>query len=78
MQRKHRVLSGIALAMAWLLTDAAPWITEQVMPEPRGRWIPTVPDFVAAVESAFAGALTLGVLALCAWLMFAGGGKQRR
>lgn len=71
MNSTSRVVSGVALATAWVATKAAPRIADLVMPEPSSR-MPQVLAATGALEFAFAGALTLGVLALCAWLMFGG------
>lgn len=83
-QRPIRVLLGGFLAVAWVLTDAAPWISDRVMPDynPRGedRHRPEVVQAYAdetAREAILAGTLSLVVFALCLWLVFGKPWKER-
>ena len=76
-ERAIRVPLGVILATAWVLTDAAPWIADRVMPDynPRGQVLrrPEVVQAYAdetAREAILAGTLSLVVFVLCLWLVF--------
>ena len=76
-ERATRVVLGVSLAVAWVLTDAAPWIADRVMPDysPRGQVLyrPEVVQAYAdetAREAVLAGTLSLVVFVLCLWLVF--------
>ena len=76
--RVLRVLAGIGIAAAWVVTDAAPWVADRVMPDydPRGQY-EARPEVVQAYaqetarEAILAGALSLIVFVVCLWLVFA-------
>ena len=77
--RITRVLVGAALFATWVLTGAAPWIADEVMPDyHHGEAVPYQPAVVEAYadqvarEAILAGVLSLMVFALCLWLMFGG------